>query len=198
MGPGDALSEVLVFSNGSFAFSGYYLYLVTADKKGKETMHLIKSRGKTHNGLVPVAEHTIKTLGINTLYGILSVIHHPFGESNIKFIFIGDSLCSAKLYREGVKCTLKIITNTRVQKDQLMQLSKSFKNSTVTLYWVPYAAKKADVLTKISKTSVKVDNGSKYRNGTFRPGVEYIQLHNKFHEGNWYYKVKEICCQKAW
>ena len=79
LGPGDTLSEVLIFSDGSLDFSGYCLYLVTADRKGKETMHLIKCGGKTHNGSVPVAEHTSKTLGINALYEILSVLHHHFG-----------------------------------------------------------------------------------------------------------------------
>ena len=61
----------------------------------------------------------------------------------------------------------------------------------MTLYRVPSAANFSGALTKISKTPVKVVNGSKYRNGTLKPGVEYIQLHNKFLEGNWYYKVKE-------
>ena len=61
----------------------------------------------------------------------------------------------------------------------------------MNLNWVPSAANLAEALTKIIKTPVKVANGSKYRNGTLRPGVEYIQLHNKFLGGNCFYKVKE-------
>ena len=135
---------------------------MVANKKGKEKMHLIKCGGKTHNGSVPVAEHTSKTLGINSLYGILSVLHHHFGETHIKWSGIGDSLCSAKFYREGMESTIKISSNTWVQKEKLIQLSKSFRNSTVTVYWVPSAANIAVALTKISKNTVKVVNGPKY------------------------------------
>ena len=78
-------------------------------------MPLIICGGKTHNNSVPVAEQTSKTLGINALYGILSVLHHHFGVTHIKFNLIGDSLCSAKLYREGVESTIKISSNTQVQ-----------------------------------------------------------------------------------
>ena len=113
MAPRDTLSEVLIFSDGSLVFSGYCLYLLTAEKKGKETMHLIKSGGKTHNESVRVAEHTSKTLAINALYGILSVLHHLFGESNINFNVI--VFC-----REVVESTLKVSSNTRVQKEQLI------------------------------------------------------------------------------
>ena len=150
---------------------------MVADKKGKERLHLIKCGGKTHNGSVPVAEHTSKSLGINALYGILSVLHHHLDETHIKFNIIGDPLCSAKLYREGVKSTIKISSNTRVQKEQLIQLSKSFRNSTVTVYWVPSAANLADALTKISKNPVKLANGEKYRHGSIMEGLEYIEVH---------------------
>ena len=94
-----------------------------------------------------------------------------------------------QLYRKGVESTIKISTNTRVQKEQLIQLSKSFKNSTVT--FIGFQLLQADALTKISKTLVKVVNGSKYRYGTLKPGLEYIKLHKKFLEWNWYFKVKE-------
>ena len=61
IGPCDTLSEVLFFSEGSSAFSGFCLYFVTTDKEGKMTMHLVKAGGKSNNGSVPVAEHISRT-----------------------------------------------------------------------------------------------------------------------------------------
>ena len=91
------------------------------------------------------------------------------------FSVIGHSLCSAELYREGVESTIDISSNTRLRKEELIKLSKSFRNSTVTVYWVPSVANLVDALTKISKNPVKVVNGQKYRHGT-EPGLEISGL----------------------
>ena len=76
------------------------------DWKEKETMKMVKAGGRTHDCSVLVSEHVSKTITINSLYGMLSVIHYNFGKTNLKFSLIGDSLCSAKLYREVVESTV--------------------------------------------------------------------------------------------
>ena len=107
-------------------------------------------------------------------------MHHHFGESPIQFHLIGDSLCSVKLYRGGVDTTVKLSSNTRVQIEQLIQLSKSFRTSTVNVYRVPSVANLGYALTRISKTLVTMVNGAKYRHGNIKEGLEYIDLHKQF------------------
>ena len=110
------LEEILVFSDGSLSFSGYLIYMVIREENGDKTMKLIRSGRKTQNSRVPVSEHIARTIGINVLYGILSVLHFHFGDAKLRFSFIGDSLCSSKLYRDGCDTTVKLSTNTRLQK----------------------------------------------------------------------------------
>ena len=77
----DQLTDVLIFSDGSLAFAGNGIYLMIRNSKGKETMRMIKAGGRTHDDLVPVSEHVSKTIAINSLYGVLSVIHYHLGKT---------------------------------------------------------------------------------------------------------------------
>ena len=126
---------------------------------------MVKAGSLTDNGSVPTSEHVSRTIAINTLYSVLSVLHFHFGTSNNRFTFITDSVCSAKLYREGCENTVKLSTNTRLQKEQLPQLSTSFPNGTVMLNGIPSSVNLADTLTKISKKPVELVNSAKFRNG---------------------------------
>ena len=95
----------------------------------------------------------------------------------MSYMEYSDGLCSSKLFREGCDTTVKLSTNTRLQKEQLLQLSSSFPNSTIILYCVPNQANLAAMLTKVSKKPVKLVNSDKYRKGKFNEGVKYMNLH---------------------
>ena len=85
-------------------------------------------------------------------------------------------------------------TNTRLQNEQIIQLSTYFPKASVILYWVPSGANLADALTKISRTPVKSVNRKKYRNGLVNPDIYYTDLHREFLR-NWYYKIENGKCE---
>ena len=130
-----------------------------------------KCRAKTDNCSVPVAEHLSRTQALSGLYSFISVIHHHFGGAKMVFNFITDSMCSARLYKSGIETTLRLGSNTRIQKEQLLHLSDSFGNSVITLYWVPSLVNLADCLTKVSKNPAKLTNSLKYGEGVIKHWV---------------------------
>ena len=191
IGPDETLEGFLIFHDGSLLFAAYVIYAIIMDQKNKRKLHLIKSGAKTDNCSVPVAEHLSRTQALSGLYSFISVIHHHFGEAKMVFNFITDSMCSARLYKSGIETTLRLGSNTRVQKEQLLHLSDSFGNSVITLYWVPSLVNLADCLTKVSRDPVKLTNSCKYREGVIRPGVHFLDLDEQFKKKNWYYTVRK-------
>ena len=91
----DQLEEVLVFSDGSLAFAGYLIYFVVREDK-QRVMKLVRSGSKTQNCSVPVSKHISRSLGMDGLYSILSVLHEHFSGSPVEFAFVTDSLCTTK------------------------------------------------------------------------------------------------------
>ena len=100
------LEEILVFSDGSLSFSGYLIYMVIREDNGYKTMKLIRSGSKTQNSSVPVSEHIARTIGINVLYGILSVLHFHFGDDTR---FGGRFLNSFREGKTNIRCNLSHI-----------------------------------------------------------------------------------------
>ena len=116
---------MIVFSDGSLAFAGFLIYFVIKEE-GKKVLKLVRAGSKTQNCSVPVSEHISRSLGMDGLYEILSVLHAHFSNQPLQFTFITDSLCTTKLFREGIITTVKLASNTRLQKEHGEQLSLSF------------------------------------------------------------------------
>ena len=110
----DQLEEVLIFSDGSIAFAGFLIYFVIREENHK-MMKLVRCGSKTQNCSVPVSEHVSRSLGVDGLYSILSVLHAHFNSYPVEFTFVTDSLCTTKLFRQGISTTVKLGSNTRLQ-----------------------------------------------------------------------------------
>ena len=136
---------------------------------------------------MPVSEHVSRSLGFDGFYSILSVLHAHFCNLPVKFTFITDSLCTSKLFREGIQTTVKLASNTRMQREHAEQFSLSFPLSKVKLIWVPSALNLGDIMTKVSKDPIKLVNSQKYRSGQLRPDMCYLDLHDKM-QANCFFK----------
>ena len=145
-------------------------------------MKLVRAGSKTQNCSVLVSEHISRSLVMDGLYAILSVLHAHFANLPLQFTFVTDSLCTTKLFREGITTTVKLASNTRLQKKHGEQLSLSFPLGKVKFIWVPSALNLSDRMTKVSRNPIKLVNSSKYRSGQQKPDLSYLDLHDKLQQ----------------
>ena len=171
----DQLQEINVFSDGSLAFAGFLIYFVVKQDR-KKVLKLVRASSKTQNCSVPVSEHVSRSLGFDGWHAILSVLHAHFSNLPVQFTFITDSLCTSKLFREGISTTVKLASNTRLQKEHAEQLSLSFPLGKVRFIWVPSALNLSDCMTNVSRDPIKLVNSGKYRPGQLRPDLCYLDL----------------------
>ena len=68
------LKEVIIFSDGSLGLSAYVIYF-RVSPKGRDCLKLVKANSKTVNSSVPVSEHLSRSLALEGLFQIISMIH---------------------------------------------------------------------------------------------------------------------------
>ena len=166
----DQLEEVLIFSDGSLAFTGFLIYFVIREESRK-VMKLVRCGSKTQNCSVPVSKLVSRILGVDGLYSILSVLHAHFSSFPVEFTFVTDSLCTTKLFRQGISTTVKLGSNTQLQVEHAIQMSNSFQQGRVNFIWLPSALNIADCMTKVSRDPVKLVNSAFYRAGELGNGA---------------------------
>ena len=109
-----------------------------------------------------------------------------YRNQELNISIITDSICTSRLFRQGVKTSAKLASNTRLQRELCQNLSNSFPKGIIKMCWAPSNLNLADCLTKIQKKPVEYTNSPRYRQGVLNNTLSYLEVHSKMLQNTFY------------
>ena len=123
------------------------------------------------------------------IYSFLKVLQHYFKEDPFDIVLLTDTLFSTGLLFPTVVTSIKLLSNSRLQREQMRRLSETFPAGDVRCTWIPSQANLSDVLTKVPLDPVQILNSSQYREGLIKE-EPYLNIHQRICNRNTFYLVR--------